>query len=128
MNLKTKTRLVDTRDPPRGNNKRLQSSIYEGGNMKFTLMPRSTRKSRFSWLLALAVAALPAAFFCVSSQAQVVQSGQRVHGQNEIEPGFDDSTGNVIYLKTPLNTPIPTHTNHPSARNPNLYFARTKLF
>lgn len=50
--------------------------------MKFTL-PRSTRKSRFSWLLALAVAALPATIFCVSSQAQ---SGQRVHGQAEIEP------------------------------------------
>ena len=76
--------------------------------MKFTLIARSTRKSRFSWLLALAVAA---AFFCVSSQAQVVQSGQRVHGQNFIEPAFDDSAGNVIYLKTPANVPIPTHTS-----------------
>ena len=86
--------------------------------MKFTLIPRSTRKSRFSWLLALAAAA---AFFCVSSQAQVVQSGQRVHGQNEIEPGFDDGTGNVIYLKTPLNAPLPTHTS-PEATAPFFEF------
>ena len=89
--------------------------------MKFTLIPRSTRKSIFSWLLALAVAALPAAFFCVSSQAQVVQSGQRVHGQNEIEPAFDDSTGNVIYLKTPLKAPLPTHTS-PEATAPFFEF------
>ena len=120
MNLKTKTRLVEL-ETHRGNNKRLKSSIYEGGNMKFTLIPRSTRKSRFSWLLALAVAALPAAFFCVSSQAQVVQSGQRVLGQSEIEPGFDDATGNVIYLTTPLNSPIPTHTS-PEATAPFFEF------
>jgi hypothetical protein len=72
-------------------------------------------------MLALAAAALTAAFFCVSIQAQVVQSGQRVHGQNEIEPGFDDSTGNVIYLKTPLNAPLPTHTS-PEATAPFFEF------
>lgn len=89
--------------------------------MKFTLIPRSTRKSRFSSLLALAVTALAAAFFCVSSQAQVVQSGQRVHGQDAVEAGWDDSTGNVIHLQTPLNAPIPTHTS-PHATAPFFEF------
>lgn len=89
--------------------------------MKFTLIPRSTRKPRFSWLLALAVAALPAAFFSASSQAQAVQSGQRVHGQYEIEAGFDDAAGSVIYLKTPLNAPLPTHTS-PEATAPFFEF------
>ena len=38
-------------------------------------------------------------------------SGERVAGQSSIEPAYDDVTGTITYLKTPLNSPFPTHTS-----------------
>lgn len=32
-------------------------------------------------------------------------SGERIHGQSVLEPGFDDTTGNVRYVMTPLHAP-----------------------
>ena len=51
----------------------------------------------------IAGAALPAA-------AQV-PSGERQLGQTIIEPGYDDRTGNLIYVMTPIGTPDPSHAN-----------------
>jgi hypothetical protein len=33
-------------------------------------------------------------------------SGERVNGQSTLEPAYDDSTGNVIYLHTPNHAPL----------------------
>ena len=38
-------------------------------------------------------------------------SGERMVGQTSIEPAYDDQTGNIIYLSTPIKSPFPTHTN-----------------
>jgi len=51
----------------------------------------------------LAGAALPAA-----AQAP---SGERQLGQTIIEPGYDDRTGTLIYVMTPIGAPDPSHAN-----------------
>ncbi len=89
----------------------------KGGNMKFNLNPRSAGKSKFPLVRMLAVAALAAASLCPSSQAQTVPSGQRANGQYEVEPAFNDSTGNAIYLLSPLKNPTPSRAN-PTATAP----------
>src|SRR5947207_2959183 len=38
-------------------------------------------------------------------------SGQRQLGQTVIEPGYDDRTGNLIYIMTPIGAPFPAHAN-----------------
>ena len=38
-------------------------------------------------------------------------SGERIVGQSAIEPAYDYSTGNLVYLLTPTKSPFPTHTN-----------------
>ena len=38
-----------------------------------------------------------------------VPSGQRQLGQTVIEPGYDDKTGNLIYIMTPMGAPFPSH-------------------
>jgi hypothetical protein len=38
-------------------------------------------------------------------------SGERMHGQSSVEPAYDDTTGNIIYLQTPIHAPNPTHTS-----------------
>ena len=38
-------------------------------------------------------------------------SGERQLGQTIIEPGYDDRTGNLIYIMTPIGPPNPTHAN-----------------
>src|SRR5450759_1295337 len=50
-----------------------------------------------------------AACLCVSSKADVVDSGQRTFGQFSVEPAVDDSNG--IYLLTPLKNPAPSNAN-----------------
>jgi hypothetical protein len=52
-----------------------------------------------------------AACLCVSSKADVVDSGQRTFGQFSVEPAVDDSNGNGIYLLTPLKNPAPSNAN-----------------
>lgn len=48
---------------------------------------------------------------CVSSQAFVVDSGQRVYGQLDIEPALDDSNGNAVYMLETQKTPFPSKSN-----------------
>jgi hypothetical protein len=45
------------------------------------------------------------------SSASVLPSGERVVGQNSIEPAYDDVTGTLTYLLTPGHGPFPTHTS-----------------
>jgi hypothetical protein len=44
-------------------------------------------------------------------------SGERQLGQSIIEPAYDDSTGNTIYLMTPIGAPFPSKSN-PKAWSP----------
>lgn len=43
--------------------------------------------------------------------ASTTPSGERQHGQVTIEPAYDDSTGQLIYLATPNKAPNPTPAN-----------------
>ena len=61
-----------------------------------------------SWLAAIAVAV---ASLSLPIKAQDYPSGQRANGQYEVEPAFDDSTGGLIYLLTPLKNPFPSLSN-----------------
>jgi hypothetical protein len=38
-------------------------------------------------------------------------SGERTLGKTVIEPGYDDRTGELIYIMTPEGAPFPSHTN-----------------
>jgi hypothetical protein len=38
-------------------------------------------------------------------------SGEHILGQSAIEPAYDDTTGNLTYLLTPIKSPFPTHTS-----------------
>lgn len=38
-------------------------------------------------------------------------SGERMVGQSSVEPAYNDQTGTIIYLSTPIKSPFPTHTN-----------------
>ena len=45
------------------------------------------------------------------SSASALPSGERVVGQNSIEPAYNDITGSLTYLLTPGHGPFPTHTS-----------------
>jgi hypothetical protein len=48
--------------------------------------------------------------FAGTARAEV-PSGERQLGQTIIEPGYDDRTGNLIYIMTPIGAPFPSHAN-----------------
>lgn len=48
----------------------------------------------------LAVSAL-VCLFPLAATAASVPSGERAQGQTTVEPAYDDSTGNILYLRTP---------------------------
>ncbi len=41
-----------------------------------------------------------------AAAAASAPSGERIHGQNVLEPVFDDTTGNVNFVMTPLKAPL----------------------
>lgn len=45
------------------------------------------------------------------SEASTLPSGERMRGQVSVEPAYDDVSGNLIFLATPIKSPFPTHTN-----------------
>jgi hypothetical protein len=45
------------------------------------------------------------------SSASALPSGERIVGQNSIEPAYNDITGTLTYLLTPGHGPFPTHTS-----------------
>jgi hypothetical protein len=38
-------------------------------------------------------------------------SGERIHGQSSVEPVYNDMTGAVAFVATPINAPNPVHAN-----------------
>lgn len=58
----------------------------------------------FSVALVWCLAASPAL-------ASALPTGERMVGQTAIEPAYDDVTGTLVYLSTPIKLPIPTKTN-----------------
>jgi hypothetical protein len=58
-------------------------------------------------LLLAATIAASLAFVTHSRAVAAVSapSGERIHGQNVLEPTTDDTTGNVTFVMTPLNAP-----------------------
>ena len=65
-------------------------------------------KSRFRLVLLVAVGSLLMAVTAADAQ---VPSGERQLGRTIIEPGYDDRTGELIYIMTPMGTPSPSHAN-----------------
>lgn len=43
--------------------------------------------------------------------ASGLPSGERILGQVAIEPAYEDVSGSLIFLATPIKSPFPTHTN-----------------
>ncbi len=54
----------------------------------------------------------------VSSSSTTLPSGERQLGQSSIEPAYDDVTGNLTYLLTPLRSPFPSKANAAHATAP----------
>jgi hypothetical protein len=55
---------------------------------------------------------LTAAFPAAHTEASTsLPSGEHDVGQSSIEPAYDDVTGTLTFLLTPLNSPFPTHTS-----------------
>ena len=65
-------------------------------------------KSRFWLVLLVAMGALLTGVTAADAQ---VPSGERQLGKTIIEPGYDDRTGEVIYIMTPMGTPSPSDAN-----------------
>ena len=65
-------------------------------------------KSRVWLVLLVAMGALLTGVTAADAQ---VPSGERQLGRTIIEPGYDDRTGELIYIMTPMGTPSPSHAN-----------------
>ncbi len=52
-----------------------------------------------------------AVWLCCTTAATAADSGQRTFAQVEVEPAIDSSTGNTVYLLTPLKSPFPSKAN-----------------
>ena len=63
-------------------------------------------KSRFWLVLLVAMGALLTGVTAADAQ---VPSGERQLGRTIIEPGYDDRTGELVYIMTPMGTPSPSH-------------------
>ncbi|HEY4752992.1 MAG TPA: hypothetical protein VIH37_06875 [Candidatus Limnocylindrales bacterium] len=61
----------------------------------------------------LAAGLLAAGLLLVASApaSAATPSGERMHGQSSIEPVYDDMTGAVAYVATPIHVANPVHTN-----------------
>lgn len=51
------------------------------------------------------------AFASATINAHGQESGQRVFGNASVEPAIDSSTGNKVYLLTPIHAPFPSKAN-----------------
>jgi hypothetical protein len=43
--------------------------------------------------------------------SSALPSGERLLGQSSIEPAYEDVSGRLIFLSTPIRSPFPTHTS-----------------
>jgi hypothetical protein len=64
--------------------------------------------SKLTLLLFLALGMLLAGTTVANAQ---LPSGERQLGKTIIEPGYDDRTGELIYVMTPMGAPFPSHNN-----------------
>jgi hypothetical protein len=62
-------------------------------------------------VLCLVAAALAALLTTGAGHAAGLPSGERQVGQALVEPAFDDMTGGLIYLLTPIHAPFPAKAN-----------------
>src|SRR6266567_8304682 len=69
-------------------------------------MFNNRRFPSFAAALVMSVACL-----CVTSKAVASESGQRNFAQVSVEPAVDSSTGNTVYLLTPIKAPFPSKAN-----------------
>src|SRR6266581_9415284 len=67
------------------------------------------RNRRFPFFTAALVVLV--ACTCVTSKAVASESGQRNFAQVSVEPAIDNSTGNGVYLLTPIKAPFPSKAN-----------------
>jgi len=65
-------------------------------------------KSRFWLVLLVAMGALVTGVTAADAQ---VPSGERQLGKTIIEPAYDDRTGELIYIMTPMGAPFPSLSN-----------------
>ena len=65
-------------------------------------------QSKIRFILLIAIVTMLTGATGASAQ---LPSGERQLGQTIIEPGYDDRTGNLIYIMTPIGPPNPTHAN-----------------
>jgi hypothetical protein len=65
-------------------------------------------QSKLKRVLLLAIGTLLAGATVAGAQ---VPSGERQLGKTIIEPGYDDRTGELIYIMTPEGAPFPSHSN-----------------
>lgn len=81
--------------------------------MSATTVPhrKSTSRGWPSVFAAISAAALTLVLGSAPVVASSLPSGERVLGQSAIEPAYDDTTGNLTYLLTPIRSPFPTHTS-----------------
>ena len=63
------------------------------------------------WMFAVIVALGLAMSFGPLVQAAPVISGQREYANQSVEPAYDDVTGQLIFLKTPIHAPFPSQSN-----------------
>ena len=69
------------------------------------------RLTRFSRALVAVALALVGCLSASPALASGAPTGERILGQSAIEPAYNDVTGKLVYLLTPVRSPFPTHTN-----------------
>jgi len=65
-------------------------------------------QSKLGFILLVAIGTLLTGVTVASAQ---LPSGERQLGQTIVEPGYDDRTGDLIYIMTPIGAPLPSHAN-----------------
>jgi hypothetical protein len=62
-------------------------------------------------LLGTLVALTVALGLAVPTHSDTLPSGERILGNTTLEPGYDDMTGQIVYMITPNHVPVPLHAN-----------------
>jgi hypothetical protein len=63
------------------------------------------------WIVALLASLALTVSLTSAAWADAGPTGQTAYAQQSVEPAIDDMTGNLIYLKTPINAPFPSNAN-----------------
>ncbi|GAC1327022.1 MAG: hypothetical protein NVSMB22_18390 [Chloroflexota bacterium] len=63
------------------------------------------------FLVMLLALALAYTAFVPRAMSAALPSGQTAFGQGTVEPAYDDSTGNLVFLLTPNHAPFPSESN-----------------